>query len=70
MDFFKFLKIFFLNLCACVCMDLCVLCEYNSLWRPEEGVRGPELELQTLLSHMTLVLVTELGSSSRPRVDL
>lgn len=42
-------------------MCLCV-------WRPEEGIRVLELELQIVgrvVSHMTLVLKTELGSSLR-----
>lgn len=51
-------------------MDLCAFFECNSLWRPEDGVRALELELQAVVGHLMLVLVTELWSSSWQKVDL
>lgn len=59
-----FFKIYFLFVCMHIYISLCALCEYKSLWGPEEGARAPELELQGVVSYLTLVLETELGSSS------
>lgn len=43
-DFFLFFTVF---MCMCVCVNVC------HLWRPEEGVRSPELGLQEVVRFPT-----------------
>lgn len=61
-----------LNLCVyvCACTSLYELGEYRCLWKPEEGLPSPELELKAIVRLQMWVLGAKLGSTQEQPMPL